>query len=203
MADVDADSIGMVEAHGTGTSLGDPIEVAALTLAFRRHTERDQYCAIGSLKSNVGHLDAAAGVAGLIKAALSLHHERIPPSINFQAPNPQIDFAASPFYVNTELRSWERTDRPRRAAVSAFGFGGTNAHIVLEEAPLPAPLPQAPEGRASHPDAERQERRCPRTTGSAARRSPRDPPGDRPRRCGLHAGRRPRPDAPSARDRGV
>jgi phthiocerol/phenolphthiocerol synthesis type-I polyketide synthase E len=146
VADVDADSIGMLEAHGTGTSLGDPIEVAALTLAYRRDTEREQYCAIGSLKSNIGHLDAAAGVAGLIKAALSLYHGRIPPSINFRAPNPQIDFAASPFYVNTELSAWERGDRPRRAGVSAFGFGGTNAHIVLEEAPQPAQLPQRREG---------------------------------------------------------
>ncbi len=104
VAEVDADTIGMVEAHGTGTSLGDPIEVAALTQAYRRDTQRRQYCAIGSLKSNIGHLDAAAGVAGIIKAALSLHHEMIPPSLNFKRPNPQIDFEASPFFVNTELR---------------------------------------------------------------------------------------------------
>ncbi len=143
VAEVDADTIGMVEAHGTGTSLGDPIEVAALTQAFRRTTSRRQYCAIGSLKSNVGHLDAGAGVAGIIKAALSLHHEQIPASVNFRTPNPQIDFVASPFFVNTELRVWPRSDQPRRAGVSSFGLGGTNAHIVLEEAPAPARLPDA------------------------------------------------------------
>jgi len=148
VAEVDADSIGMVEAHGTGTSLGDPIEVAALTQAYRRDTSRRQYCAIGSLKTNIGHLDAAAGVAGLIKAALALHHEQIPPSLNFSRPNPQIDFGASPFFVNTELREWKRSEQPRRAAVSAFGLGGTNAHLVLEEAPLrvaPAATPARPE----------------------------------------------------------
>jgi acyl transferase domain-containing protein len=147
VADVDAASIGMLEAHGTGTSLGDPIEVAALTEAYRRHTDRRQYCTIGTLKSNIGHLDAAAGAAGLIKAALSLYHERIPPSINYDRPNPQIDFEASPFYVNTELLEWPRSDEPRRAGVSAFGFGGTNGHIVLEEAPRPQPVPAAPSGR--------------------------------------------------------
>src|SRR4029079_19752418 len=136
VAEVDADTIGMVEAHGTGTSLGDPIEVAALTQAYRRDTRRRQYCAIGAPKTNIGHLDAAAGVAGLIKAALALHHEQIPPSLNFSRPNPQIDFGASPFFVNTELREWTRSEQPRRAAVSAFGLGGTNAHLVLEEAPL-------------------------------------------------------------------
>src|SRR6185436_6705127 len=144
VAEVDADSIGMVEAHGTGTSLGDPIEVAALTQAYRRDTSRRQYCAIGSLKTNIGHLDAAAGVAGLIKAALALHHEQIPPSLNFSRPNPQIDFEASPFFVNTELREWKRSEQPRRAAVSAFGLGGTNAHIVLEEAPLRNAAPGTP-----------------------------------------------------------
>ncbi len=144
VAEVDAGTIGMVEAHGTGTSLGDPIEVAALTQAYRRDTSRRNYCAIGSLKTNIGHLDAAAGVAGIIKAALSLYHEEIPPSLNFTRPNPQIDFAASPFFVNTELRAWKRSDQPRRAAVSAFGLGGTNAHVVLEEAPGPAQVADAP-----------------------------------------------------------
>ena len=144
VAEVDADTIGMVEAHGTGTSLGDPIEVAALTQAYRHDTSRRQYCAIGSLKTNIGHLDAAAGVAGIIKAALSLHHEQIPPSLNFSRPNPQIDFGGSPFFVNTVLRAWRRSDLPRRAAVSAFGLGGTNAHVVLEEAPLPAAPAPAP-----------------------------------------------------------
>jgi len=135
VADVDPATIGMLEAHGTGTALGDPIEVAALSQAYRRHTSQRQYCAIGSVKSNIGHLDAAAGATGIIKAALSLHHGLIPPSINYRTPNPQIDFASSPFYVNTELREWPRGDQPRRAGVSSFGFGGTNAHIVLEEAP--------------------------------------------------------------------
>jgi acyl transferase domain-containing protein len=139
VADVDAGTIGLLEAHGTGTSLGDPIEVAALTAAYREHTTRRQYCAIGTLKSNIGHLDVAAGAAGLIKAALALHHGRIPPSINFRSPNPQIDFETSPFFVNTELVEWPRGDEPRRAGISSFGFGGTNGHIVLEEAPLPAP----------------------------------------------------------------
>ena len=125
----------MVEAHGTGTSLGDPIEIAALTQRLAASTRRRQYCAIGSLKTNIGHLDAAAGVAGIIKAALALHHEQIPPSLNFRRPNPQIDFGGSPFFVNTELRPWPRSDVPRRAAVSSFGLGGTNAHVVLEEAP--------------------------------------------------------------------
>jgi non-ribosomal peptide synthase protein (TIGR01720 family) len=144
VADVNADTIGMVEAHGTGTSLGDPIEVAALTQAYRRDTSRRQYCAIGSLKTNIGHLDAAAGVAGIIKAALALHHEQIPASLNFKRPNPQIDFGGSPFYVNTELRPWPRTGAPRRAAVSSFGLGGTNAHLILEEAPARESEPAAP-----------------------------------------------------------
>ena len=144
VAGVSADTIGMVEAHGTGTSLGDPIEVAALTQAYRRDTSRRQYCAIGSVKTNIGHLDAGAGVAGIIKAALALHHEEIPPSLNFRTPNPQIDFGASPFFVNTALRPWPRSDRPRRAAVSAFGLGGTNAHVVLEEGPEPADASSPP-----------------------------------------------------------
>ncbi len=144
VAEANADSIGMLEAHGTGTLLGDPIEVVALTQAFRRHTDRRGYCALGSLKSNVGHLDAAAGVTSIIKAALSLYHEHIPPTINFRSPNPQIDFESSPFLVNTELRGWPRTDEPRRAGVSSFGLGGTNAHVVLEEAPRPLPRPDVP-----------------------------------------------------------
>ena len=143
VAEVDAGTIGMVEAHGTGTSLGDPIEVAALTKAFRLDTQSSQYCAIGSLKTNIGHLDAGAGAAGIIKAALSLYHEQIPPSLNFRSPNPQIDLDGSPFYVNTELRAWPRAEQPRRAGVSSFGLGGTNAHVVLEEAPPPALAPGA------------------------------------------------------------
>ena len=138
VADVSPDSISYIEAHGTGTPLGDPIEIAALTQAFRMGTDRKQFCAIGSLKPNIGHPDAAAGVAGLIKAALALKHRQIPPSLNFAAPNPKIDFANSPFFVNTELREWTG-DTPRRAGVSSFGIGGTNAHAILEEAPELAP----------------------------------------------------------------
>jgi phthiocerol/phenolphthiocerol synthesis type-I polyketide synthase E len=135
VADVSPDSIGYIEAHGTGTSLGDPIEMAALTEAFRQWTNRKAYCPIGSVKTNLGHLDAAAGVAGVIKAVLALEHEQIPPSLNFNQPNPEIDFENSPFYVNAELSAWPAGATPRRAGVSSFGLGGTNAHIILEEAP--------------------------------------------------------------------
>lgn len=134
-AGVHADSIGYVEAHGTGTSLGDPIEIEALTQAFRRHTSRRGFCAIGSVKANIGHLDAAAGVVGFIKTALCLHHRSIPPSLNYRAPNAQIDFPSTPFYVNTHLAHWPSGLTPCRAAVSSFGIGGTNAHAVLEESP--------------------------------------------------------------------
>jgi len=139
-AGVSPDSIGYVEAHGSATELGDPIEVTALTKAFRRFTDRRTDCPIGSVKANFGHLDRAAGVTGLIKTVLSLEHGEIPPSINFDTPNPKIDFAASPFVVNTALRPWVRSeDAPRRAAVNSLGMGGTNVHVVLEEAPLPVP----------------------------------------------------------------
>lgn len=134
-ADVDPRHIGYVEAHGTGTPLGDPIEIAALTRAWRQHTQDTQYCVIGSLKGNLGHTIAAAGVLGLIKAALSLHREVVPGTLNFRGPNPQIDFATTPFYVSPANRPWPRQERPRLAAVSSFGVGGTNAHAVLEEAP--------------------------------------------------------------------
>ncbi|HEY9664520.1 MAG TPA: type I polyketide synthase, partial [Allocoleopsis sp.] len=123
------------ETHGTGTALGDPIEITALTQVFRSQTDRQQFCAIGSVKTNVGHLDTAAGVTSLIKTALALHHGKIPPSLHFEQPNPQIDFANSPFYVNATLQDWLQTDIPRRAGVSSFGMGGTNAHLVLETAP--------------------------------------------------------------------
>jgi acyl transferase domain-containing protein len=142
---VPADSIGYVEMHGTGTLLGDPVEVSALTKAFRRTTSRNAFCAIGSVKSNVGHLDAAAGVTALVKAALCVERGQIPPSLHFEEPNPQIDFARSPFFVNTALRDWKAAGTPRRAGVSSFGVGGTNAHVVLEEAP---PAPPAGAGRA-------------------------------------------------------
>jgi acyl transferase domain-containing protein len=138
-AGVSPDTISYVETHGTGTKLGDPIEIAALTQAFRINTDAVQYCAIGSVKTNIGHLDAAAGIAGLIKTVLSLQHRQLPPSLYCDQPHPDIDFKNSPFYVNTSLKEWESGATPRRAGVSAFGIGGTNAHIVLEEAPLQEP----------------------------------------------------------------
>lgn len=135
MADVNPETITYIEAHGTGTPLGDPIEIAALTKAFRASTQKKGFCAIGSVKTNIGHLDSAAGIAGLIKTVQALKHHFLPPSLHFQTPNPQIDFANSPFYVNTKLTEWQTNGSPRRAGVSSFGIGGTNAHIVLEEAP--------------------------------------------------------------------
>ncbi|MBW4553600.1 MAG: SDR family NAD(P)-dependent oxidoreductase [Aphanocapsa sp. GSE-SYN-MK-11-07L] len=135
MAEVEPDTITYMETHGTGTPLGDPIEIAAMTQAFRSATTSKRYCAIGSVKTNVGHLDAAAGIAGLIKTTLALHHQTLPPSLNFETPNAEIDFANSPFYVNTELTQWTANGMPRRAGVSSFGFGGTNVHLILEEAP--------------------------------------------------------------------
>lgn len=135
MAGVPADSVDYVECHGTGTYLGDPIEVAALTDAFRRSTEATDFCRIGSVKTNIGHLDTAAGVAGLIKTALALHHRQIPPSLGYEAANPAIAFDGSPFRVADRLLDWPDPGRPRRAGVNALGVGGTNAHIVLEEAP--------------------------------------------------------------------
>jgi acyl transferase domain-containing protein/acyl carrier protein len=140
MAGVHPDDITCIEAHGTATLLGDPIEMAALNHVFRAGTQRRRYCAIGSVKSNVGHLASAAGVAGLIKLVLALRHREIPPSLHFQKPNPQIDFDDSPFFVNTTLREWVDTGKaePRRAGISSFGVGGTNAHAIIEESP---PLP--------------------------------------------------------------
>jgi non-ribosomal peptide synthase protein (TIGR01720 family) len=139
LAGVEPESITYVEAHGTGTPMGDPIEVKALTQAFRAGgAERTGFCGLGSVKSNVGHLDTAAGMAGLIKTALALKHRELPPSLGFEKPNPEIDFAGSPFYVNAKLKPWEATG-PRRAGVSSFGLGGTNAHVILEEAPARAP----------------------------------------------------------------
>jgi phthiocerol/phenolphthiocerol synthesis type-I polyketide synthase E len=140
-AGVSSETIGYIEAHGTGTPLGDPIEIQALTKAFRARTEKNGFCAIGSLKTNIGHLDAAAGVAGLIKTILALKHRQLPPSLHFTTPNPNIDFARSPFYVNAALADWPQLAGPRRAGVSSFGVGGTNAHVVLEEAPLSMPTP--------------------------------------------------------------
>ncbi|VEL98330.1 amino acid adenylation domain-containing protein [Alteromonas sp. 76-1] len=135
VASVDAASIQYIETHGTGTKLGDPIEIKALNKVFGANASGS--CAITSLKPNIGHLDAAAGVAGLIKTVEALKHQQLPPSINFKQANPEIDFENSPFYVNTELKAWPRDgETPRRAGVSSFGIGGTNAHVVLEEAPL-------------------------------------------------------------------
>jgi len=135
VAGVEPETVSYIETHGTGTNLGDPIEIAALTQAFRGRTDKKNFCAIGSVKTNIGHTDAAAGVAGLIKTVLALQHQEIPPSLHFEKPNPQIDFANSPFYVNAKLAAWKAHDLPRRAGVSSFGIGGTNAHVIVEEAP--------------------------------------------------------------------
>ena len=140
IAGVTPDSISYVEAHGTGTPLGDPIEISALAQAFGSGLPR-QSCRLGALKTNIGHLDTAAGVAGLIKTTLALSNEAIPATLHYQSPNPKIDFAATPFVVAAERASWTRGAAPRRAGVSSFGIGGTNAHVVLEEAPAPPPRP--------------------------------------------------------------
>ncbi|MCB1389361.1 MAG: SDR family NAD(P)-dependent oxidoreductase [Rhodobacteraceae bacterium] len=139
VADVAAETIDYIECHGTGTYLGDPIEVAAMTQAFRETTNAVQFCKIGSVKTNIGHTDTAAGVASLIKVALSLHHSEIPPSLGYEAPNPTIDFETSPFAVNASLTPWPQRDHPRRAGVNSLGVGGTNAHAILQQAPDRAP----------------------------------------------------------------
>lgn len=143
IAEVDPRSISYVECHGTATPLGDPIEIAGLSKAFRRKTEDQGFCAVGSMKGNLGHLDCAAGVAAVMKVAMALEHETLPASIHFQTPNPKIDFDNSPFYVNKETRPWSRGASPRRAGISSFGVGGTNAHVIIEEAPM---LPPSPDG---------------------------------------------------------
>jgi non-ribosomal peptide synthase protein (TIGR01720 family) len=135
VAKVEAETIGYIETHGTATPLGDTIEIAALSQAFRAGVARKGFCAIGSVKTNIGHLDAAAGVAGLIKTVLALKHQMIPPSLHFESPNRQINFAESPFYVNTKLSPWKANGTPLRAGVSSFGIGGTNAHVIVEQAP--------------------------------------------------------------------
>jgi amino acid adenylation domain-containing protein len=139
-AQVSASSISYVEAHGTGTAMGDPVEVEALSGAYRQDTAQTGFCAIGSVKTNLGHLMIAAGMPGLVKTALSLQRGLLPPSLHYVMPNPRIDFANSPFYVNTQLADWPSNGTPRRAGVSAFGMGGTNAHLILEEAPMAAPV---------------------------------------------------------------
>ncbi len=150
MAEVEPDTITYVEAHGTGTALGDPIELAALTQSFRLRTPEQAFCAIGSVKSNIGHLDAAAGIASLIKIVLALHHRQIPPSLHGQRAIAQL--AGSPFYLNTALTDWRSPTQPLRAGVSSFGIGGTNAHVILEAAPAPVP---ATESRFTGRDAPR------------------------------------------------
>lgn len=144
-ANIDPGTVSYVEAHGTGTGLGDPVEIMALTQAFRQKTQQSRFCAIGSVKTNIGHLIEAAGVIGLIKTALALKHKQLPPSLHFNQPNPNIDFANSPFYVNTTLSDWKTKGISRRAGVSSFGMGGTNAHVVLEEAPKPVKTPRQDE----------------------------------------------------------
>ena len=138
-ADVSAETIDYVECHGTGTYLGDPIEVSALTEAYRDSTEETGYCRIGSVKTNIGHLDTAAGIAGLVKTSLGLKHREIPPSLSYESPNPAIDFDSSPFMVNSQLTPWASHQGPRRAGINALGVGGTNAHAILEEAPERGP----------------------------------------------------------------
>jgi acyl transferase domain-containing protein/acyl carrier protein len=141
---VDASSISYVEAHGTGTSLGDPIEIEALTSVLGAPRSDGSQCAIGSVKSNIGHLEAASGMAGLIKTALALHHQAIPAHLHFKRLNPRITMEDTPFVIPTKLRPWPRTEQPRFAGVHSFGFSGTNAHLVLEEAPE-SDAAQAPE----------------------------------------------------------
>jgi acyl transferase domain-containing protein/thioesterase domain-containing protein/acyl carrier protein len=150
LAGVAADSVQYVECHGTGTYLGDPIEIAALTQAFRQTTDRRGFCHVGSVKTNIGHLDTAAGVVGLIKTALALEHGEIPPTLNFEKPNPAIDFAASPFVVADRLTPWPEANGPRRATVNSLGVGGTNAHAVLEAAPSRQPAYATPAKAKPH-----------------------------------------------------
>jgi amino acid adenylation domain-containing protein len=144
-AGIDPETVTYVEAHGTATALGDPIEIAALTQAFRSGTQQRGFCGIGSVKSNIGHLDAAAGVAGFVKTVLALEHKLLPPSLHYEEPNLQIDFESTPFYVVTQPTEWKSDGHPRRAGVSSFGIGGTNCHVVLEESPTIEPPTNDPE----------------------------------------------------------
>lgn len=132
-AGVDPETLSFIECHGTATPLGDPIEVDALERAFRHFTDRRQFCAVRSVKSNIGHLFEAAGVTSFVTGVLALKNKTIPPSLNFNRPNAQIQFADSPVYVNTLARKWEHADQPMRAGISSFGFSGTNCHVVIEE----------------------------------------------------------------------
>ncbi|MVO98614.1 non-ribosomal peptide synthetase [Paenibacillus lutrae] len=148
-ANVAPESITYMEAHGTATKLGDPIEIEAIDRAFRRYTDKKQFCAIGSVKTNIGHLDFASGIAGLIKVVLALKHKKLPPALHFQSPNKKINFADSPVYISDTLTDWEAQAGPRRCGVSSFGFSGTNCHLVLEEAP-PHHVPKKAAERAQH-----------------------------------------------------
>lgn len=145
VAQLDPETVTYIETHGTGTPLGDPIEIAALTQAYGAHVTKKEHFAIGSVKTNIGHLDTASGVAGLIKTILALKHKALPPSLHFEQPNPHIDFANIPFYVNARLSEWKSHGSPLRAGVSSFGIGGTNAHVIVEEAPqVEAPAASRP-----------------------------------------------------------
>ncbi|MFC1570056.1 type I polyketide synthase, partial [bacterium] len=138
-ANILPEDISYIEAHGTGTPMGDPIEIEALTKVFRYFTEKNQFCYLGSIKGNIGHPTIASGVAGLIKTVLCLYHEKIPATLHYKKPNPKIDFKSSPFKVVDQLTPWPRNDRPRLAGISSFGFGGTNVHAIVEEAPVETP----------------------------------------------------------------
>jgi acyl transferase domain-containing protein len=138
-AGIDPATVTFIEAHGTGTKLGDPIEIEGITRAFKKYTSRKQFCAIGSLKTNIGHLDNAAGIAGFVKAVLSLKNKELPPSMHFHRPNKNIAFCDSPVYVSDKLQKWHGDSMPRRCGVSAFGLSGTNCHVVLEESPQKSP----------------------------------------------------------------
>ena len=144
VAEVDSSTISYIETHGTGTPLGDPIEVEALRQAFElSDADRSGPCVLGSVKSNIGHLDAASGVAGLVKTILCLKNKAIPPTVHYTAPNPELHLDTTPFVIADSYLPWE-SDGPRRAGVSSFGVGGTNAHVIVEEAPEPAPVAPLP-----------------------------------------------------------
>ncbi|HZG81830.1 MAG TPA: polyketide synthase, partial [Brevibacillus sp.] len=130
---IDCRSISYIETHGTGTMIGDPIELKALTKVFHEVTKETQFCAVGSVKSNIGHLLSAAGIASFIKVALSIRHRQLPPTLNCETPNPRFAFEQSPFYPNTSLVDWQPRNGIRRAGISSFGFGGTNAHVIVSE----------------------------------------------------------------------
>ncbi|EGD45655.1 6-deoxyerythronolide-B synthase, partial [Ruminiclostridium papyrosolvens DSM 2782] len=134
-ASVDAATISYIEAHGTGTMIGDPIEIRAIDKAFKKYTDNKSFCALGTVKPNIGHLDTAAGIASIIKVVLSLYNKKIPPTLNIEMPNPRINFVDSPFYPAAYLSDWNPVGGVRRAGISSFGFGGTNCHMILEEAP--------------------------------------------------------------------